>query len=171
MNWLDYAIIIIVAAGLIKGLMDGFVRQLALFVGLVVAIYFAGEVAEALRAAIFGLLGLQIIPPHLLTGICYTLAFGIITFVIGLLGRFVDFAIKMTPARPFNVLFGGAFGLCVAVLSLSLAVNVLAAFDSQSVLISEQTQQQSQLFDKTKNIVTTVYPQVRGYFNTQINGK
>ncbi|GHT24827.1 hypothetical protein AGMMS4957_18530 [Bacteroidia bacterium] len=171
MNWLDYSIILFVAAGLIKGLMDGFVRQLALFVGLVVAIYFAGEVAEVLRTAIFGLLGLQIMPPHLLTGICYTLAFGIITFVISLLGRFVDFAIKMTPARLLNVLFGGVFGLCVAVLSLSLLINVLAVFDSKSMLISEQTQRQSQLFDKAKSIVPAIYPQVSNYFNTPTDGK
>ena len=171
MNWLDYSIILFVAAGLLKGLMDGFVRQLALFVGIVVAIYFAGEVAALLRAALFEQFGVQTVPPHLLTGACYTVAFGLIVMLITLLGRFVNLAIKMTPARPLNVLFGGVFGLCVAVLSLSLLINVLAVFDSKSVLISEQTQRQSQLFDTAKSIVPTVYPQVRGYFNTQTDGK
>ena len=168
MNWLDIALILIVVAGLIKGLMDGFVKQLALFVALVVAIYFAGELATPMRLFVLKGLGMQAMPQSLMTGLCYTVAFAIIVFIIVLLGKFIDLALKMTPAKPLNIIFGGVFGICVTILSLSLVLNVLAAFDSQSTLIPKQAQEKSRLYDKTKNIVPKVYPHVRHYFNTQV---
>ncbi|GHT02970.1 hypothetical protein AGMMS49525_07300 [Bacteroidia bacterium] len=172
MNWLDYVIIVIVVAGLIKGFMDGFVTQLALFVGLAVAIYFAGELAVPLRAlAVRELFGTQTVPLPLMTGICYTVAFAVIVVIILILGKVIDLALKMTPAKPLNVIFGGVFGLAMAVLSLSILFNVFASFDSKSTIISKQAQEKSRLYDKTKNIVPKVYPKVRHYFNTQIKTK
>jgi membrane protein required for colicin V production len=157
-----------VVAGLIKGLMDGFVKQLALFVALAVAIYFAGALAVPMRLFVLKGLGMQTLPLPLMTGLCYTLSFAVIVFIIVLLGKFIDLALKMTPAKPLNIIFGGAFGICVAILSLSLVLNVLTAFDSKSTIISKQAQEKSRLYEKTKDIVPKVYPEVRRYFNTQL---
>jgi membrane protein required for colicin V production len=164
MNWLDIIILICLAIGLVKGLFDGFVKQIVSFLALVVAIFFAGQLADLGRTGLQHWDVFSSLSPGILTAVCYILAFSVIVIIIVLLGKVVNIAIKMTPAQLLNRLLGGLFGVLVWLFSLSIVFNLLAAFDPHSTVISEQTQTKSALYSGTKNAVPTIYPFIKEYF-------
>jgi len=164
MNWLDFVIIGVVIVGLIKGFSDGLVKQVIALVALIAAIFFAGKIAVVLRGFLLSFFSSDI-PSPLLTGICYLLAFSLIIIGIVLLGKLVDLAVKMTPAKPLNLLLGGLFGVLIWALSLSIVFNVFAVFDSNSKIISKETQEKSILYERTKDIVPSIYPFLKHYFS------
>jgi membrane protein required for colicin V production len=164
MNWLDILIIICVGAGLLKGLFDGFVKQAISFVALIAAIFFAGQLAKLMRDYLLHFDFFASVSSGIFSAVCYLLTFSLIIIAIVLLGRIVDVAIKMTPAKPFNSLLGGLFGGLIGLFSLSILFNILFAFDSQSRLIPKQAQEKSILYEDIKAAVPTIYPFIKAYF-------
>jgi membrane protein required for colicin V production len=163
-SWLDTGIIICVLIGFIKGLFDGFIKQVVSFLALLAAIFFAGQFARFMRDWLLHFDAFSSMNPGIFSAVCYILAFVLIIIVIVLLGKIVNIAIKMTPAKLLNTLLGGLFGALVWIFSLSIVLNLLSAFDSQSWLISKQTQSKSILYDGVKAVVPTVYPFIKEYF-------
>ncbi|GHT10710.1 hypothetical protein FACS189415_4680 [Bacteroidia bacterium] len=164
MNWLDIVIIVCVAIGLIKGLFDGFVKQAVSFVALIAAIFFAGQLAKLMRDYLIHFDFFATMSSGIFSAVCYILTFSLIIIVIVLLGKVVDVAIKMTPAKPLNVLLGGLFGILIWLFTLSILFNILFAFDSQSKLIPKQVQEKSILYNSVRTIVPTLYPFIKEYF-------
>ena len=162
MNWLDLIIIVCITIGLVKGLLDGFIKQAVSFIALIAAIFFAGQIASWMRSLLRGIELLGGLDPGILTAVCYILSFSLIIIAIVLLGRIVNVAIKMTPAKYLNHLLGGLFGILIGAVSLSILINVLEAFD----VIPEQIQNQSILYKNTKGFVPAIYPIIKEYFNT-----
>ncbi|MDR0547165.1 MAG: CvpA family protein [Dysgonamonadaceae bacterium] len=164
MNWLDIVIGVCLLAGLIIGMWKGFVEQLFSFIALAAAIFFAGQVAVPMRTFLIQYVTGDGFSPQILSGLCYLLAFTLIILLIVLLGKVVSFAIKKTPAKPLNLLLGGLFGLFIWAVSVSIFLNILAAFDYNSLLISKTTREQSVLYYPVQSIVPTVYPLLSDYF-------
>jgi membrane protein required for colicin V production len=165
MNWLDIFIIVCIVIGLIKGFFDGFIKQVVSFLALILALFFSGQLALFLRDWLRQFDAFLSMNYGILSAICYILAFVLIIIVIVLIGKVVNIAIKMTPAKILNILLGGLFGALVWIFSLSIIFNLLYVFDSQSTLISEQTQSKSIFYDGVKVVVPTVYPFMKAYFN------
>ena len=165
LNWLDIAIVICVAIGLIKGLRDGFVKQLISLIALVLAIFFAGKIAIPLRNFVLSCITGDGISISLVSALCYIVAFILIIILINLLGKLVHLAIKMTPARPLDILLGGFFGLFIWILSLSILFNIFSALDTNSTIITKPTQSKSIFYERVKKVVPTVYPVLKDYFH------
>jgi membrane protein required for colicin V production len=159
LNWLDITIIICIAAGVVKGLFDGLIKQLVSLAGLVLAILFAGGGAGLLQPAVERL---KFIPPQLLYPICYVISFVVIIVLMALIGRLLEKIWKTTPFGCLNYLAGGVTGFVGAVILLSLILNVLAAFNKQLPIIKEETKKESVLFETVKTVIPTIYP----YFNS-----
>jgi membrane protein required for colicin V production len=164
MNWLDILIIICIAAGLIRGLFAGFIKQVVSFLALILAIFFSGQLALFLRASSQRLDAFSSMNQAILSALCYILAFVLIIIIIVLLGRIINIAIKMTPAKWLNILLGGLFGALIWIFSLSIAFNLLHVFDFQSGIIKKETQEKSIFYKNVKSVVPTVYPFIREYF-------
>ncbi|GHU63770.1 hypothetical protein FACS1894123_07230 [Bacteroidia bacterium] len=162
MNWLDLTITVCLAAGLIKGLFDGFVRQLVSFVALLAAIFFAGQLSKVLSEWLVPFV--PSLSSGVSLGLCYVLSFSLIIIAIVILGRVVDVAIKMTPAKMLNSLLGGVFGILIGLFSLSILFNLIVVFDPQSYLLSQEIQDNSILFKPVKSVVSVVYPFITEYF-------
>ena len=45
MNWLDITLVCLAGLGFVKGLFDGFIKQVVSLLALVLAIYFCGQIA------------------------------------------------------------------------------------------------------------------------------
>jgi membrane protein required for colicin V production len=165
-NWLDLAIIVCLAVGLIKGIVDGFVKQVVSFLALAVAIFFAGQIAVPIRSFLFSSSTVTAIPQPVISGLCYLLAFALIIIAIVWVGKLVSFAIKMTPAKPLNTLLGGLFGMFIWIFSLSLLFNIVAVFDYHSKIIPAQIQKESFFYNRIKSVVPTLYPVLKDYFKS-----
>ena len=164
MSWLDLAIIVCIAIGLIKGLKDGLVKQAVALAALIIAVIFAGQIAVPVRVFLMQHITGETISPQIITALCYIIAFVLIIVAINLIGKLVSFAIKLTPAKPLNMLLGGLFGVFIWTLSLSIVLNLFAVFDSKGTVLPQRLQDQSLLYQPVKAIFPMVYPVWKGLF-------
>ncbi|MDR2764312.1 MAG: CvpA family protein [Tannerella sp.] len=155
MNGLDYVLAGLAIAGLIKGWIDGLLRQVVSLIALAAAIYFCSEVAESLREY---LLRKEWLEEQAATMTSYVLAFVFIAGVILLAGWVIHKMISLTPFSLPNRLAGAFFGLVVTVLLLSLTLNLLDGLDRQSQLISYETKVESRFYFHIKEFAPAIYP-------------
>jgi membrane protein required for colicin V production len=170
MNWLDIAIIVCIAIGIIHGLKTGIVKQVISLVSLIAAILLSGAVANWLRQWIQPYLqnGNSWFSPNVQNAIFYVVAFLLIVSLFAVLANLVDKVINYTPAGFINKLFGAVFGVFMWTLCLSIALNILAVFDTQSKIISKPVKEKSILHEKVKMIFPTVFPYIQDFFKHEI---
>jgi len=161
MNWLDIAILVALGAGLAKGGLDGFIKQIASLLSLILAIFFAGKTARPLRDFLVSFNSItNVVDPHLITAICYILIFTLIVFVFIKLGNLLSKTMVSTVSC-LNHILGGFLGIFLAILLLSLMFNILIAIDSDSRILKEHTKQESIFYDKVEGIVTFISPFIK----------
>jgi Uncharacterized membrane protein, required for colicin V production len=165
MFWLDIVLIICLLIGIIKGLFDGLIKQVVALIALILAIFLSGTVAGRIRDFINEYFEMgDAVSPLILNAVCYLFAFSVILSVLIFLGNLISKAINYTPIGPVNKLFGALFGGFFTLLCLSISLNVLAVFDPNSMLITEQIRENSVYYDKIKVVFSHVYPYVKGFF-------
>jgi len=158
MNWLDLAIVIIVAIGLMKGMFDGFIKQIVSLVSFILAVFFAGKTSKPLREFLLNLDSIaHTISPQIVTVICYILTFILIILVFRWLAKLLSKAM-LGPMSCINHALGGLAGCLLSILFLSLIINVLAVIDPDSKIIKEQTKSESVFFYKVEVIVPLISP-------------
>ncbi|MDH8701309.1 membrane protein required for colicin V production [Dysgonomonadaceae bacterium PH5-43] len=165
---LDIVIIICLAIGLIKGLFDGFIKQVISFVGILVAILSAGAVAVPLKEFLSELFTEQAISDSVLTWSAYVLAFIVIIIACSIIGKIISKVINMTPAKPLNIMLGAMFGVFWWIVCLSIVFNVLASFEKNLEVIPKQTKENSVLYEGVKDVLPTIFPVIKNYFDTYI---
>ena len=166
MNWLDIVIIIGIIVGILHGLKTGIVRQVISLISLVAAILLSGALASWIYAWFHPFIhddnswlshGVQF-------AIYYVIAFIIIISIFALLANLVDKIINFTPVGIINKLFGAVFGLVMWILCISILLNLIALFDTQSQLISPTVKENSVFYDSVKMIFPTIFPYITDFF-------
>lgn len=155
MNWLDITLLCLAGIGFVKGLFDGFIKQVVSLIALIAAIFFCGKVAGWLRGY---LLELDWLPAEGVTILSYVAGFVLIIGVLVLAGELVSKVVGATPLSVVNHLMGGLFGLLVVVLFVSLSLNVLECVDRGSVLIPRQAKVESRFYEGMTRVVQTIFP-------------
>jgi membrane protein required for colicin V production len=164
-NWLDIVIIICPAIGIIKGLFDGIVKQVISVISLILAIVLSGSVANGLRSLVNTHFQIEnSLSQSTTNAIYYIIAFIFIVTLFALLAKFVDKIINYTPAGIINRLLGALFGAFMWILCLSILLNIVAVFDSQSVLINKETTEKSVYYNKVRKVLPSVYPYIKEFF-------
>ncbi len=156
MNWLDLVIVVAGGIGIIYGLFNGLIKQVFSLVSILIAIFFAGLLAVPMQGFLK-----NIISGYLLSPVCYLLAFMAIIVIFKILGSLLEKIWDLTPFGFLNYLGGGLLGMLIAIFGLSLLLNFINVFDRHSHLISEQTKQESVLYEKVRVIVPFLYPYVK----------
>lgn len=123
MNPLDYIIITILAALLIKGLINGFIKELfsflAFIIGALVAYFFAVDVSSVLC---------ELLPQSCKLGsLVFLLLFLITALAVSYLGRLLTKAAKYMALGGINRLFGGIFGLLKGIIILFILLVLFNA--------------------------------------------
>jgi len=166
MNWLDIVIIIGIIVGILHGLKTGIVKQVISLISLVAAILLSGALASWIYAWFHPFIhddnswlshGVQF-------AIYYVIAFIIIISIFALLANLVDKIINFTPVGIINKLFGAVFGLVMWILCISILLNLIALFDTQSQLISPTVKENSVFYDSVKMIFPTIFPYITDFF-------
>jgi len=166
MFWLDITFVACLLIGIVKGLIDGLVKQIIALLALVLAIFLSGTVATWMRN--FTDIYLEIrdsVFPTLLDAIYYLFAFAVILSLLISLAHVISKAVSYTPIGPVNKIFGAVFGGFFMLLCLSIVLNVLSIFDSNSMLISKQAQTQSVYYGKVRAVFPQIYPYVKDFLD------
>ena len=156
MNWLDIMLAVLLGVGFIKGLFDGFIKQVVSLVSLGIAIFFCGRVGDWLKGY---LITMDFFPKDGIDIISTVLAFVLIVLVLSLTGVLVSKVVGATPLGPVDNFFGGLFGLVVLVLFSSLLLNLIEIIDKKEVMISKSVKQSSFLYEPVRSILPLIYPQ------------
>lgn len=155
MNWIDITFIVLLGIGFIKGLFDGFIKQVVSLVALGAAIFFCGRVGDWLKAS---LLNLDFFPKDGIDIISTVIAFVLIIAVLSLTGTLVSKVVGATPLGPVDHFFGGVFGLTVMTLFVSLLLNLVENIDRNDVLIQKETKSSSILYAPLRSVLPLIYP-------------
>ncbi|WP_085535101.1 CvpA family protein [Massilibacteroides vaginae] len=155
MNWLDIVLLCLAGIGFLKGLFDGMIKQVVSLIALAVAIYFCAEVAVWVEGH---LIRLDWFSAESVTIISYIFGFILILGIILLAGEIVHRVVGVTPLGVLNHLGGGALGLVIMLLFLSLGLNFLEVFEKKSALIAPEIKVESRFYAPIKEIVPTIYP-------------
>ena len=169
MNWLDIGIIVCIGIGIVHGLITGIVKQVISLVSLIAAILLSGAVANGIRHWVQTHIHSENnwFSPNVQNTIYYVLAFILIISLFAIAAKLVDKIINYTPAGMVNHLFGALFGTFMWVLCLSIFLNFLVVFDSQSRLIPQPVKEKSVCYETVKMLFPTVFPYIKDFFNTK----
>ncbi len=116
MNWLDVTILVICVAGIIQGIVKGFVRQAFSLVGLILAIILAFRY----HAVLGQYLGKWIHQPTALTIISFAIVLAVVLIFFKLIGLAVKAAISAIHMGWFDRLVGAVFGFAKTVLLVAV---------------------------------------------------
>ncbi|MDR0835210.1 MAG: CvpA family protein [Tannerella sp.] len=155
MNWLDILILCLTGAGLIKGLIDGMIRQVVSLAAFVVGIYLCREVAGVLSGY---LSQWEWFPKNYIGITSYFAGFVLIVAVVILAGNIVHRLISATPLSIFNHLIGGLLGVVFMLFFISLTFNILELLDKNSFLLSQELKVESHFYYVIKNILPALLP-------------
>ena len=164
MNWLDLVIIICLITGIIHGLVTGIVKQVITLVAFVAAILLSGAVANLFRQLIQPYINGG--NPYILNIIYYIAAFLIIISIFAVLAKLVDKVINYTPIGLINKVLGAIFGIFLWTLFISILLNFISVFDSESKLISQTVKENSIFYDGVKMLFPNIFPYIRNFFNS-----
>jgi len=149
MNWLDWAVVALVAFAAIKGFSRGFVVEvcslLALVLGIWAGIHFSDRVAEAI--------GLETQS----AAIAFLVTFLIVLVGVHLFARFLTTLIDIAQLSLPNKIIGVLFGALRQVFTLSIALNLLAGY-SGDALPPTKARVDSTFYDPVKAFAPLIIP-------------
>jgi membrane protein required for colicin V production len=155
MNWIDFAIVIILGLSMITGFANGFVREaaslLALILGIWGAIKFSGFTAAKLYDY-FDMTGSYV-------GIlAFIVTFVLIVIVIHFIGIIADKLVDAVALGFVNKLLGIGFGLLKSMLILSVAFVILNAIDSHKPFLPKEKIEKSLFYNPVSDIIPALFP-------------
>jgi len=166
MNLLDMVIIACAIAGFVHGLFTGIIKQVISLVSLVIAILLSGTIAKIINHWVE--LHLRNVNEHLSSSIqgiiYYIVAFVLIISLFAVAAKLVDSIINHTPVGLINRFSGALFGGFLWLICLSMALNFVSLFDSQSRLIKKPLKEHSICYEPVRMLFPTVFPYIKETF-------
>lgn len=155
MNWIDFVIIILLVFGLARGFIDGFIKELASLLALILGIWgaikFSSFTAEKLYDY-FDMTGQYV------GIIAFLITFVIIVILVHFVGLIVDKFIEKISLGVLNSLLGLLFGLFKTALILSVIFTVMNAIDANHRFLPRKTIESSRLYSPIADIAPALFP-------------
>ena len=162
---MDIVILVLIGIGVIQGLMKGFLKQLAIIVGLVAGLLVAralfGVVAEHLVTA----LGTSMTIAQILS---FILIWVIVPLLCIMVSSVLTKALDAINLGWINRLLGGLLGAVKIMLLIGLAIHVFEYLDPKSEIISETKKEASALYNPVKEFTDVFFPVLKDMTVTPI---
>lgn len=158
MIWLDILVVIICIAALVRGLMTGFVLQIASLAGIILGAIFCGKVAEVIYPHLIGIIGNK---ENITEVASYILGFIIILVAVNLIGRLINSVADSLILKPINRIIGGAFCLIKWVVITSILFNLLIHIDQDQHIVKEEVRENSHTYPILINVAQAIIPYLR----------
>ena len=155
MNWIDFIIIILLVFGLARGYINGFIKELASLLALVLGIWgaikFSTWTAEKLYDY-FDMTGQFV-------GItAFLVTFVVIVIIIHFVGLIVDKFIEKISLGFLNSFLGLIFGIFKTALILSVIFVILNAFDAKHHFLPREKIEDSKFYNAIADIAPSIFP-------------
>jgi membrane protein required for colicin V production len=155
MNFIDAVIIIILILAMVRGFINGLVKEVASLLALIIGIWGAIKFSNFTAAKLYDYFDM--------TGkyvgiISFIVTFLIIVVVIHFIGLLVDKLMEAISLGLVNRLLGILFGLVKSVLILSVVFSVLNAIDSHRSFLPKEKIERSMLYNPISDIAPAIFP-------------
>lgn len=155
MNYIDIVLGILLLVGGIRGIMNGFLVELAslaaLILGIWGAIYLSHYTGNFLIKTFS--LGSETAGP-----LAFLITFVVIIVVVHLLGKALTKVVEAMQLGLLNRLAGLLFGILKTALILSVLLFFFDEMDQEAHLLEPKAKEQSQVYEPLKNLVPTLLP-------------
>lgn len=155
MNWIDIVIIILLVFGLARGFINGFIKELASLLALILGIWgaikFSSFTAERLYD-FFDMTGQYV------GIIAFLITFVLIVIGVHFVGLVVDKFIEKISLGFLNSLLGLIFGVFKSALILSVIFTVLNAIDAKHKFLPRKQIEDSRLYSPIADIAPAIFP-------------
>jgi membrane protein required for colicin V production len=155
MNYIDIIIIIILALAMVRGFINGFVKEVASLAALILGIWGAIRFSSFTAAKLYDYFDLT---GRYVGIVSFLITFAIIAIIIHFIGMLVDKLLEAVALGFVNRLVGIAFGFFKAVILLSIAFVVLNAIDARRPFLPKARIEQSMLYNPISDIAPAIFP-------------
>lgn len=164
MNFIDWIIIVLVGIGMIKGLLDGLVRQLVSLMGIIAGSWVAIQYADA--TATF-LQKVHDFPEYIWKPLSFFLPFILVLILGNLLATIIQKLLAEIGLGPLNHVAGAVFGGLKAILLISVALNLFQMIDGGNRIIKSSKKSESIAFYPVLRVSPALLPYLQKYFRPE----
>ena len=155
MNWLDFIIIILLVFGLARGFINGFIKELASLLALILGIWGAIKFSQFTAARLYDYFDMT---GQYVGIISFLITFIIIVIIIHFIGLLVDKFIEKISLGFLNSVLGLVFGVFKSALILSVIFVVLNAIDAKHHFLPKEQIEQSKFYNPIADIAPALFP-------------
>ena len=163
MNYIDAIIIIILGFSLIRGFINGFVKEAASLAALILGIYGAIKFSSFTAAKLYDYFDMS---GKYVGIISFVITFAIIVIIIHFIGVILDKVVEAASLGFINRLVGIIFGFLKSVLIMSVVFVVLNAINARHPFLSRKTIEESRFYSPISDVAPAIFPIIgEGGFN------
>jgi len=155
MNYIDIIIIVLIAIAMIRGFMNGFVKEVASLAALILGIWGAIKFSSFTAAKLYDYFDMS---GKYVGIVAFLVTMCIIAVLIQLMGMVIDKFVKAVALGLVNRLLGIGFGLLKSVLILSIVFVVLNAIDAGRPFLPREKIEKSFLYNPISDIAPAIFP-------------
>lgn len=155
MNWIDLIIVVTLIISLVRGFINGFVKELASLAALILGIWGAIRFSTFTAAKLYDWFDMD---GDYVGIISFLVTFGVIVVVIHFIGIIADKLIKAVALGFLNRILGIVFGVFKSVLIMSVLFAVLNAIDTRHSFLPEETIERSVFYSPISDIAPALFP-------------
>jgi membrane protein required for colicin V production len=163
MNWIDAAIIVILALSMVMGFINGLVKEVASLAALILGIWGAIKFSSFTAEKLYDYFDMS---GQYVGIIAFLVTFGIIVVLIHFVGIIVNKIVDAAALSFVNRLLGIVFGLLKSVLILSVLFVVFNSIDARRSFLPDEAIEKSILYSPIADIAPAIFPIIgEGGFN------
>ncbi|MCQ2208656.1 MAG: CvpA family protein [Paludibacteraceae bacterium] len=152
---LDIILLAILVFAIIRGLMKGFVMEIASLVGIVIGLFIARNFGQDLVGWLVSATGLQVEINNIVSFvIVFVLAMILVRFAAILIAKILKFAMLGW----LDKLLGGIASLIKCLLVMSVLIYSFDKVNNYLHIVSQETIAQSKLYEPVKSLAYIVFP-------------
>jgi len=155
MSWIDIVILIILGIAVVRGFIDGFVREIAALAALILGIWGAIKFSTFTAGKLYEWFDMS---GQFAGIIAFLITFGVIVIVIHFVGIVADKIIRAVSLGLLNKLLGGLFGFIKYILILSVIFSIINAINARRPFMNSETMAKSKLYAPISDIVPAIFP-------------
>lgn len=155
MNYIDLLIIVILVVGVARGFIDGFIKEFASLLALILGIWGAIKFSSLMAAKLYDYFDMK---GNYVGIIAFIITFIIIVIIVHFVGVVVDKFAETISLGFLNRILGLAFGLIKNVLILSVFLVILNAIDAKHHFLPKEAVANSRLYTPIADIAPALFP-------------
>lgn len=165
MNGFDIAVAIVLSLFLIKGIIRGFIKEIASLFGLVISF----ALASLFYSSGAGLLDSYIETASYRDVLGFLLVFLVAYVIIAVIGLLMDKVFKMTMAKPLNIILGALVGLLKGIFLAALLLLGVSAFVAPDEPLLKDSQSRPLLLPVADNMKKLTPANLKKQFEAKKN--